>query len=266
VLASERIRQAILRHKAKRIPVVVSMGNLAASGGYWVSTPGSRIFAEPATITGSIGIFGVIPTFEATLADYGVTSDGVRTTPLSGQPDILGGLNPEVDGLVQATIENGYSRFIGLVGQSRRKTPAQVDAIGQGRVWDGGAARQLGLVDQFGGLEDALAYAAKSAHLGDGEWHAQYLGQEDDSFRSLLVEMLRGDDEGTSASGGIAGLAAARQGALAGKLSRDLDVLLRGSGIQAYCLECPPLPTAAPARGTVTMLGQLLRLAGLAKP
>jgi protease-4 len=241
------------------------MANVAASGGYWVSMPANRIFAEPATITGSIGIFGVIPTFEATLADWGVTSDGVRTTPLSGQPDILGGLNPVVDSLVQATIENGYSRFIRLVGQSRGKTPEQVDAIGQGRVWDGGAARQLGLVDQFGGLEDALAYAAKAARLGEGEWHAQYLGQEDDPFRSLLVAMLRDDDAGTAAPGGIAGLVGARQAAVAAKLERDLDVLLGGSGIQAYCLECPATAAAPRSQGAVTMLGQLLRLAGLAK-
>jgi protease-4 len=263
VLASERIRNAILRHKAKGIPVVVSMGNLAASGGYWVSTPGARLFAEPATITGSIGIFGIIPTFENTLAQYGVTSDGVRTSPLSGQPDVLGGLTPEVESLIQATIENGYRRFIGIVGKSRHKTPEQVDAIGQGRIWDGGTARQLGLVDQLGGLDDALAYAAQAAKLGD-DWHAQYLGEEDDTFRSLLVEMLQDDDdEDSSGARGIAGIAGARQAALAAKLASDLDVLLGGSGVQAYCLECPPTAAAAPTRGQATMLGQLLRLAGL---
>ena len=266
VLASERIRTAILRHKAKGIPVVVSMGNLAASGGYWVSTPGTRIFAEPATITGSIGIFGVIPTFEGALADWGINPDGVRTTPLSGQPDLFGGLTPEVEGLIQANIEHGYRRFIGLVGKSRGKTADQVDAIGQGRVWDGGTARQLGLVDQFGGLEDALAYAAKTAKLPEGEWHAQYLGDKEDAFESLLVQLLRDDEQEDSAAQlGIAGLVSARQDDLAGRLVSDLGRLLGGSGVQAYCLECPvsgPVRVTAKDVGVLEALAKWVGLAG----
>ena len=263
VLASERIRTAILRHKAKGIPVVVSMANLAASGGYWVSTPATRIFAEPGTITGSIGIFGIIPTFEASLANWGVTSDGVKTSPLSGQPDIFGGLNPEVEGLVQATIEHGYRRFIGLVGQSRRKTPEQVDAIGQGRIWDGGTARQLGLVDQFGGIEEALAYAAKAAKLTDGDWHPEYLGEKDDAFRTLLVELLDGgDDDASDARGGIGGIVAAQQAALATRLAHDVALLSGRSGIQAYCLECPTGAVRAPSRGEAGLLRALIELAG----
>ena len=93
-LASERIRQALLAAKAKKIPVVVSMGNVAASGGYWVATPGDYIFAEPSTITGSIGVFGVLPSFEGTLAKLGVGADGIKTTPLSGEPDLLKGPSP----------------------------------------------------------------------------------------------------------------------------------------------------------------------------
>ena len=104
VLASEMIRDAVMRHKERDIPIAVSMANVAASGGYWVSTPADRIFAEPETITGSIGIFAVIPTFEETAAMAGVTSDGVRTTPLSGQPDLVGGLTPETDAMLQAYI------------------------------------------------------------------------------------------------------------------------------------------------------------------
>jgi len=259
VLASERIRTAILRHKAKGIPVIVSMGNLAASGGYWVSTPGTRIFAEPATITGSIGIFGVIPTFEGTLADWGVTPDGVRTTALSGQPDLFGGLTPEVESLIQANIENGYRRFITLVGTARNKTPEQIDAIGQGRVWDGGTARQIGLVDQFGGLEDALAYAAKAAKLGDGEWHAQYLGDKDGAFESLLVQMLQDDEnEDTAAQTGITGLVVGGQNELAARLAHDLGLLLGGSGVQAYCLECP---VSGPVRVSERDIGVLEALA-----
>ena len=263
VLASERIRTAILRHKAKGIPVVVSMGNLAASGGYWVSTPGTRIFAEPSTITGSIGIFGIIPTFENALSSWGVTSDGVKTSPLSGQPDVFGGLNPQVEGLVQATIENGYRRFIGLVGQSRGKTPEQVDAIGQGRIWDGGTARQLGLVDQLGGMEDALAYAAKAAKLGEGEWHPQYLGEEDDTFRTLLVRLLESDDDDAkSAQAGIGGIVATQQAALAARLVHDVALLSGQSGIQAYCLECPAGAAPSLSDSDAGLLGSLVKLAG----
>ncbi|MGE5952947.1 MAG: signal peptide peptidase SppA, partial [Qipengyuania vulgaris] len=118
-MASEVIRDAILRHKARDIPVAVSMGNVAASGGYWVSTPADRIFAEPETITGSIGIFAMIPTFENAAADIGVNSDGVKTGPLSGQPDVIGGFTPEVDRILQASIEAGYTDINTRVAESR---------------------------------------------------------------------------------------------------------------------------------------------------
>ncbi|KAK0349160.1 hypothetical protein LTR94_034248, partial [Friedmanniomyces endolithicus] len=131
------------------------MGGLAASGGYWISTPGDVIFAEPGTITGSIGIFAVLPTFEKTLAKIGLSTDGVRTTPLSGQPDVLSGTSPELDAVAQAGVEHGYREFITRVSQSRKLPPARVDEIGQGRVWIGGVAHQLKLVDRFGGLDAA---------------------------------------------------------------------------------------------------------------
>ena len=175
VLASELIRDAILRHKARDIPIAVSMANVAASGGYWVSTPADRIFAEPETITGSIGIFAVIPTFEETAAMAGVTSDGVRTTPLSGQPDLIAGFTPETDAILQAFIEDGYEDFLERVGEARSLTREQADAVGQGRVWDGGTARQLRLVDEYGGIEEALAWTAERAELGS-DWHVLYLG------------------------------------------------------------------------------------------
>jgi len=168
VTGSEAIRRAILRHKARGIPIAVSMANVAASGGYWVSTPADRIFAEPSTATGSIGIFGVVPTFEDALAEWGVTSDGVQTTPLSGQPDLFAGLTPEADAILQATVASGYERFLGLVAQSRGISRERADALGQGRVWDGGSARQLGLVDQFGGLDAALEWAARCPAAATG--------------------------------------------------------------------------------------------------
>lgn len=237
VFASEQIRLALERFKAKgNRPVVVSMVNVAASGGYWVSTPANRIFAQPGTITGSIGIFALIPSFEKTLADYGVKSDGVRTTPLSGQPDVLSGFTPETESMIQSNIENNYGRFLGVVGKARGKTPEQVDAIAQGRVWDGGTARQNGLVDQFGGLDDALAWAAKAAKLE--EWHPQFYGKDADPYASLL-ESLTGQDEQAAAPTDLVGLVTLRQQArLAGALA-ELAWLGQVRGAQAYCLDCP---------------------------
>ena len=145
------------------------MGSVAASGGYWVATPGDFIFAEPSTITGSIGVFGVLPSFEGTLAKLGIGADGIKTTPLSGEPDLLKGPSPEAaDALIQAGVEQVYRKFLAIVAESRRKTPAEIDRIAQGRVWDGGTARQLGLVDGFGGMDEAVAKAAELAKLGRG--------------------------------------------------------------------------------------------------
>jgi len=274
VLAAERIRAAIARFKASGKPVAVSMGNLAASGGYWVSTPAERIFAEPATITGSIGIFAVIPTFEDALGRFGVGTDGVRTTSLSGQPDVLGGLNPTVEGVIQSEIDMGYHRFVGLVATSRHMTPEAVDKIAQGRIWDGGTARQLGLVDQFGDLDQTLAWAAHRA--GAAKWHAVYLGADEDSFGALLRQIFSNDNDNDSDStddssraGGrdLVGRVAMARMALAGQLAGDLDRLLGGHGAQAYCLECAGLADA-PATDAVPAAqraGWLSLLFGLAR-
>ena len=105
VLASERIRQAILEAKRRKLPVVVSMGSVAASGGYWVSTPADFIYAEPSTITGSIGVFGILPSFEGTLGKLGLGADGIKTTPLSGEPDVSNGPSPEAEKLLQTGVE-----------------------------------------------------------------------------------------------------------------------------------------------------------------
>ena len=260
VLASEEIRRGILRHKAKDIPIVVSMANMAASGGYWVATPADRIFAEPETITGSIGIFAVIPTFEETAAEWGVTADGVRTTPLSGQPDLIGGFTPEIDAILQSSIEDGYRDFIRRVGESRDMTAAQVDAIGQGRVWDGGTARQIGLVDQYGGLDDAVAWAAEQAELGEGDWHLEYLGEQTQPYDSLIRQMIVGESEGAR-GGDIFAMVAQREQALLGQVARDVDRLVSVRGMQAYCLECPP--PAAVRRAPPSPSGWLARLLAL---
>ena len=244
VLASERIRQAILAAKEQRLPIVVSMGSVAASGGYWVATPADFIFAEPSTITGSIGVFGILPSFQGTLAKLGLGADGIKTTPLSGEPDLLKGPSPEANRLVQASVESVYRHFLGVVAQSRRKSAADIDRIAQGRVWDGGTARQLGLVDGFGGLEEAIAKAAELAKLGD-ERGVRYL-ERPQTFKESLVEMLATDelDDGVAPTDGFAAIGGRPEFELAAALA-DLRSILSGPRIQARCIECGPVAPAA---------------------
>jgi protease-4 len=242
VLASERIRQALLDAKANKIPVVVSMGSGAASGGYWVSTPADFIYAEPSTITGSIGVFGVIPSFQGTLQKLGVGADGVKTTPLSGEPDVLKGPSPEASQLIQAGVNSMYGRFLNIVAESRHKTPQQVDQIAQGRVWDGGTAHQLGLVDGFGGVNEAIAKAAQLAGLGN-ERGIRYL-EPPVSFRQELIEALAGEQADTTAlpQDAFASFARAPQQQLATMLA-EVRSIMAGPSIQARCIECPsPTP------------------------
>ena len=237
VLASEQIRQAILEAKRQKLPVIVSMGGLAASGGYWVSTPADLISAEPGTITGSIGIFGLIPSFENTLAKIGITTDGVKTTPLTGQPDVLGGFTPMLDTILQAGIENGYRQFLTRVAESRHMSVEKVDTIAQGRVWDGGTARQIGLVDRFGTLSDAIAEAARRAKLDPAKVHAEYL-EKKPGFAAMLAEGFDSDDDDTQQGGDVFAIAAAERRAVAARALGDVARLARGGSVQARCLEC----------------------------
>ena len=243
VTASERIRQALLAAKANGIPVVVSMGNVAASGGYWVATPADFIYAEPSTITGSIGVFGVLPSFQGMLQKIGAGADGIKTTPLSGEPDLLKGPSPEANQLIQTSVESIYRRFLGIVAQARKKTPEQVNAIAQGQVWDGGTARQIGLIDGFGGMDDAIAKAAELAKLGD-ERSVRYLDAPR-SFREELLDSLasREADDQTAPTDAFAGIAGRPQAQFAAALA-DISAILAGPTIQVRCLECGP--TAAP--------------------
>jgi len=165
--ASEQIRRELVVARSEGIPVVVSMGDLAASGGYWISTASDEIWAAPTTITGSIGIFGMIPTFEGSLDWAGIHRDGVGTTPLASGLDVGQEINPIVADIIQQSIENGYEQFINRVMEARGMTFDQVDSIAQGRVWAGATALDLGLVDQLGNLEDAIASAAEMAGLED---------------------------------------------------------------------------------------------------
>jgi protease-4 len=244
VLASERIREALVQARAKGIPIVVSMGNVAASGGYWVSTPANFIYAEPSTITGSIGVFGVLPSFQGTLQKLGIGADGVKTTPLAGEPDLLKGPSPEANKLIQTGVESMYARFLSIVAAARHKTPQQVDQIAQGRVWDGGAAHQIGLVDGFGGMQEAIAKAAELAHLGANERGVRYL-EPAKSFNEELVEMLsrKKDDDSSVPTDAFTLLARQPQQQLAYALA-EVRSILAGPSIQARCLECPPVAPA----------------------
>jgi protease-4 len=268
-LASEQIRQAILQAKAKNIPVVISMGALAASGGYWVSMTGDTIFAEPNTITGSIGIFGVIPTFENSLAKIGVTTDKVETTPLSGQPDIMGGTNAVTDRILQSAIEQGYDRFLTLVSTARKLPKARVDEIGQGRVWVGGTAHQLKLVDRFGGLDDAIKFAAEQAKLDPAKVRPVYLEKEPSAwlgfFAALAEDENKDDHEWADAPAGpdaYARIAGERRGLLAQALG-DARRLAVGGSVQARCLECAGLAPVLPSAADRSLMELLLAKIGL---
>ncbi len=168
VFASELIRREVeLTRKAGK-PIVVSMGDVAASGGYWISMNADEIWAEPNTITGSIGIFGLYYTVPNTLAKLGIQSDGVGTGPMAGAFNITRPLDPNVGTVIQAIIKKGYRDFVGNVAKARGKSYEAVDAIAQGRVWTGQQALERGLVDQLGGLDESVAHAASLAKLGTG--------------------------------------------------------------------------------------------------
>lgn len=164
--ASEIIRDGVLALKDAGKPVVVSMGSLAASGGYWISAPADEIWAAPTTITGSIGIFGIFNTFENTAAEIGVFTDGVGTSDLA--PILATGVGPlpsSAADIIQQSVENGYERFLSIVGEGRGLERDYVDEIGQGRVWIGSRALELKLVDKIGGIDEAVAAAAALAKL-----------------------------------------------------------------------------------------------------
>lgn len=164
VSASEVIRSELAAVRAAGKPVVVSMGGMAASGGYWVSTPADYIIASPSTLTGSIGIFGIINTYEKTTDTLGVHTDGVATSPLADIA-VTKALPQEFSQMMQLNIENGYKNFLDLVAKSRKMTPQQVDQIAQGHVWLGSDAKANGLVDQLGDFDDAVKKAAELAKL-----------------------------------------------------------------------------------------------------
>ncbi|MEA3178126.1 MAG: protease [Gammaproteobacteria bacterium] len=187
VLASEHIYREIQALRAAGKPVVVSMGDLAASGGYYISAPADEIWASPATLTGSIGIFAIIPTVDRTLGKVGVNVDGVGTNPLASQMRLDRPLGAEARALLQAEIERGYEVFLERVSTGRKKTREQIDSIAQGRVWAGVDAKRLGLVDGLGSFEDATKAAAHRAKLTDYE--VEFMEPELSWAQELVLQM-----------------------------------------------------------------------------
>ncbi|RXR01973.1 signal peptide peptidase SppA [Pseudoxanthomonas composti] len=177
VFASEQIRREVVALKEAGKPVVVSMGDLAASGGYWISMNADRIYADPSTISGSIGIFGLIPNLTRTLDKIGVHTDGVGTTRFAGAFDVTKPMDPEVANIIQGVINKGYADFTGRVAAARKKSVEAVDQVARGRVWSGEQAKERGLIDEMGGMQAAVADAAARAKLG-----------EQDKYRVRYVE------------------------------------------------------------------------------
>ena len=189
--ASEVIREEIIVAKSKGIKVIASMSNVAASGGYWISANADEIWASHDTITGSIGVFGFLPTFEKTLDKIGIQSDGVSTTKIGTGQDLTQAINPILARAIQSNIEYHYQKFISLVSESRSMTLEEVDEIAQGRVWAGETALELGLIDNLGNMEDAIERAAELAELDDYQTFYPALPSEwtDQLFSQLFSQL-----------------------------------------------------------------------------
>lgn len=186
--ASEVIRRELEMTREAGKPVVVSMGSVAASGGYWIATASDRILASPATLTGSIGVFGIIPTFEDTLAKLGVHVDGVGTTAMAGALRLDRHLSPDVAGAIQAMVEKTYRDFLGRVAEARDLPIEAVSRLAEGRVWSGSDALDLKLVDAFGEVPEAVKAAAELAGLGD-DYQTLYLAPDFNLSQYLIARM-----------------------------------------------------------------------------
>ena len=189
VFASEQIRQELLEAKEKGLKVIASMGNVAASGGYWISANADEIWASHNTITGSIGIFGLLPTFNRALNEIGINSDGVKTSKIDLSGDVTQPLSEGLSNIIQSEIEYGYKRFIGLVSEARNIPIDQVDQIAQGRVWAGTSAKELGLVDKIGNLKMAIKRAAELAEISE---YTTYYPTQSVDWRTQLAKRFQG--------------------------------------------------------------------------
>lgn len=185
--AAEQIRAELLALKQAGKPVVISMGSYAASGGYWISADADKIFASPTTLTGSIGVFGMFATIDKALSQYGVHTDGVGTTDFVGI-GLTRALPEHVGQAIQLTVEDTYQRFVNLVGKGRGLSPEETEKAAEGRVWTGQDAKALGLVDEFGNLDDALQAAAALANLKS--WQVTPIEQEESARDKFLRELF----------------------------------------------------------------------------
>ncbi len=235
MFASEQILREVKNLRNAGKPVVVSMSTYAASGGYYISAAANEIFASPTTLTGSIGVFAVVPTFERTLEKLGIKVDGIGTSPLAGGLRIDRSLSADTRQLLQSSVEHAYAEFLQRVGEGRKKSVEDVDRIAQGRVWAGADAERLGLVDHLGGLKDAVSAAARLADLS-GDYGVDYVESELTLREQLLLE-LRSE---SLSLGQAAGLIPAP-----GEVERVLDPVLAQAraiarlndprGLYAYC-------------------------------
>jgi len=190
VFASEVIAQEVEALQAAGKPVVASMGSVAASGGYWISVIADRVIASPATVTGSIGIFGMVPTFQRTLEFAGVSTDGVGTTPWSGELRPDREMAEHTRQLFQLVIEDGYDDFISGVAEHRELDKDYVDSIAQGQVWTGGDAFENGLVDQLGNFDDAIVAAGELAGLEEGDYGQKLIERRLTPTEQMILDML----------------------------------------------------------------------------
>lgn len=187
-IASEMIRHELELAQISGKPVVVSMAGTAASGGYWIAATADQIWAAPTTVTGSIGVFAPVPTFEGAIEALGITRDGVGTSKLAGM-DLLTGIGPPLDAVLQATVDHTYQQFLTIVARGRNMLPEEVDAVGQGQIWSGRDAQQRGLVDELGYLDDAIAAAAELA--GIEEYDVRYIEKQRTASELLLARFAQ---------------------------------------------------------------------------
>ena len=191
VFASEQIRREIALTREAGKPVVASMANVAASGGYWISMNANEIWADPSTITGSIGIFGLLFTAPETLQKLGINVAGSGTTELAGAFDLRKPLDPMLGRMVQSMIDKGYRDFIGKVAEARGSEPETIDIVARGRVWSGAQAKERGLIDSLGGLQDAMTATAKLAGLVEGEYQVTYIEEPLSPFEQFIDSATR---------------------------------------------------------------------------
>ncbi|MGQ4866975.1 signal peptide peptidase SppA [Aeromonas caviae] len=236
--AAEQIRAELLALKQAGKPVVISMGSYAASGGYWISADADKIFASPTTLTGSIGVFGMFATIDKALSQYGVHTDGVGTTDFVGV-GLTRALPDHVGEAIQLSVEDTYQRFVGLVGKGRGLSPEEAEKAAEGRVWTGQDAKALGLVDEFGNLDDALKAAAELANLKS--WQVTPIAPEESARDKFLRELF--DSSAQALAPHLQSWLPAGLGKALLEMNRTLDPLTRFNdpqGTYAFCPVCLP--------------------------